>query len=266
MSSSSPPAGCGVGSCWASFGVTALPFSWGICGFLLRVLQLATLLGFHTLLPQVSWPPPIGVLHPWRVLQPFWLQFAGLLLRLCLVVGLEGSLLRHLVFSHVPCSSSGPAACAAFPAAGYLGVFLVTGCLSFCFPGDVGWASALPFFFCVRVLQLWWGLLGLTVRSPCCPSLTLGWVCFWPAVSQAFVGCEGGLGCPLWFVNLFLCVVLHLFWGWGGLVTGLWPLLRLLGFGLFWCLVAPSWRLSLWPHPLLLSPWISSLGVCSDLG
>ena len=60
--------------------------------------------------------------------------------------------------------------------------------------------------------------------------------------------------------------VLHLFWGWSGLVTGLWPLLRLLGFGLFWCSVAPSWRLSLWLHPLLLSPWISSLGVCSDLG
>ena len=38
-------------------------------------------------------------------------------------VGLDESLLRHLVFSHVPCSSSGPAACAAFPAAGYLGVF-----------------------------------------------------------------------------------------------------------------------------------------------
>ena len=38
-------------------------------------------------------------------------------------VGLEGSLLRHLVFSHVPCSSSGPAACAVFPAAGSLRVF-----------------------------------------------------------------------------------------------------------------------------------------------
>ena len=41
----------------------------------------------------------------------------------------------------------GPAACAAFPAAGFLGNFQVTGCLSFCFPDDVGWASALPFFF-----------------------------------------------------------------------------------------------------------------------
>ena len=53
----------------------------------------------------------------------------------------------------------------------------------FCFPGDVGWASALPFFFwaslallacwgswgfapCVRVLQLRCGLLGLQVGSP----------------------------------------------------------------------------------------------------
>ena len=43
------------------------------------------------------------------------------------------------------------------------------------------------------------------------------------------MGCEVGLGCPSWFVILFLCLlVLHLFWGWGGLVPGLWPLLRLL--------------------------------------
>ena len=167
-------------------------------------------------------------------------------------VGLEGSLLRHLVFSHVPCSSSGPAACAAFPAAGSLRVFRSPGvCPSASLVTYVGWASALPFFFwaspaplacwgswgfapCVRVLQLRWCLLGLTVRSPCYPSLTLGWVCFWPPVSPAFVGCEGGLGCHSWFVIFFLCLlVLHLFWGWGGLVTGLWPFLRLLGFGLF---------------------------------
>ena len=110
----------------------------------------------------------------------------------------------------------------------------------------MGWASALPFFFwaspaplacwgswgfapCVRVLQLRCCLLGLQMRSPCCPSLTLEWVCFWPTLSQVFVGCEGGLGCPSWSVILFVCLlVLHLFWGWGGLVTGLWPLLRLL--------------------------------------
>ena len=104
--------------------------------------------------------------------------------------------------------------------------FLVTGCLSFCFPGDVGWASALPFFFCaspaplacrgrlgsapcVKVLQLRWCLLGLTVWSPCCPSLTLGWVCFWPTVSQTFVGC------PSWFVILFLCLLSFTFSGVG---------------------------------------------------
>ena len=68
----------------------------------------------------------------------------------------------------------------------------------------MGWVSALPFFFfaspapldCrggrgyaprVRVLPLRFCLLSLKVKSPCCPSLTFGWVCFWPAVSQAFV-------------------------------------------------------------------------------
>ena len=34
----------------------------------------------------------------------------------------------------------------------------------------------------VTVMSPWFG-----VRSPCYPSLTLGWVCFWSAVSQAFV-------------------------------------------------------------------------------
>ena len=49
-------------------------------------------------------------------------------------------------------------------------------------------------------------------------------------VSPEFVGCEGGLGCPSWFIILFLCLlVLHLFLelGWF-LVTRWWPLLRLL--------------------------------------
>ena len=95
-----------------------------------------------------------------------------------------------------------------FPCCRFPWGFQVTGCLSFCFPGDVGWTSALPFFFyaspaplacrgsrgyapCVRVLPLRWCLLGLKVKSPCCPSLTLGWVCFWPAVSQAFVVSHG---------------------------------------------------------------------------
>ena len=112
----------------------------------------------------------------------------------------------------LPCAVLFLRACSVrcFPCCRFPWGFQVTGCLSFFFPGDVGWASALPFFFyaspsllacrgsrgyapCVRVLPLRWCLLGLKVKSPCCPSLTLGWVCFWPAVSQAFV-VRHGLG------------------------------------------------------------------------
>ena len=115
----------------------------------------------------------------------------------------------------LPCAVLFLRACSlrSFPSCRLPWGFPVTGCLSFCFPGDVGWASALPFFFCVRMLQLRWCLLGLTVRSPCCPSLTLGWVCFWPTVSQAFVGCKGSLGCPSWFVILLLCLLSFTFSG-----------------------------------------------------
>ena len=250
VSSSSPPAGGGVGSYWASCGVTALPFFLGH----LRFSAACHAAGYPSRVPHLAdsgWLPySCGGCLAWGwgcfgtdVLIPhlgFYLVTAQLPLLLltlwgsaplagasaCLspvcwsTLGVElvGSLLRHLVFSRMPCSSSGPAACAAFPAAGYLGVFPVSGCLSFSFPGGVGWASVLPFFFwaspallaywgrwgfapCVRVLQLRWCLLGLQVRSPCCPSFPLGWVCFWPAVSQAYVGCVGGLGCPSWFVD-----------------------------------------------------------------
>ena len=61
------------------------------------------------------------------------------------------------------------------------------------------------------------------------------------------------LGCPLWLVLLFMSLfVLHLLVGWGGLVTGLWPYLRLLCVGLFWGLGALFCHLSLWLHPLLM--------------
>ena len=63
------------------------------------------------------------------------------------------------------------------------------------------------------------GVVCLVCRwgSPAAFFITLEWGCFWPKVSQEFVGCEGGLGCPSWFVILFLCLlVLHLFWSWGG--------------------------------------------------
>ena len=70
----------------------------------------------------------------------------------------------------------------------------------------------------------------------CLVSLALGWVRFWPAVSTAPIRCGVcGLGCPSWLVLLLgSLLVLHLLLRWGGLVTGLWPLLLLLCVGLLW--------------------------------
>ena len=87
---------------------------------------------------------------------------------------------------------------------------------------------------CVRVLQLGVSALWATVSSPCLLSLTFVWVSFWTVVSTASVSYEVcSLGCPSWFVLLFMSLfVLHLLLGWGGLVTGLW----LLCVGLFWSL------------------------------
>ena len=120
----------------------------------------------------------------------------------------------------------GPAACAAYPAAGSLGEFPVTGCLSFCFPGDVGWASALPFFFCASPaptsLQ---GLAGFCtlcqgasvgvvsalwskVSSPCWLSLTLGWMSFWTTVSPVSAGCAVSVSTALRGSSTFSCLCL----------------------------------------------------------
>ena len=151
--------------------------------------------------------------------------------------------MHHLVFYLVLCSSSGACdwshfPCRSLPLGGF-SVFSVTGCLTYCHSCGVGWAATLPFFFCaspapaglrgfagfcalcpgapVGVVSALW----MPVSSPCWLSLTLGWVCFWAAVST--VGCKVcGLGCPSWFVLTFLSLfVLHLLLGWGGLVSGL---------------------------------------------
>ena len=352
VSSSSPPAGCGVGSCWAflcdcsAFFLGHLRFS-AAChaaGYPSRVPHLADsgwlnyscsgrllwgwwclgtgVLIHHLVFYLVPVQLPLPLL-PLRDSAPFLapVRWSTTVVEPCCWV--SGVWIHHLVFYHLllltlsgcgnlsgssllvySCGGAlllgwrclycvtwfstmcralplGPAACVSSPAVGSLGDFQVAGCLSFCFPSDAGWASALPFFFCASASAGLRGLAGFctlcqgapvgvvsalrsTVSSPCWLSLTLGWVSFWTAVSPVSVGCEVcGLDCPSWFVHLFMSLfVLHLLWGWGGLVTGLWPLLRLLGFGLFWCSVVPSWRLSLWPHPLLFSPRISSLGVC----
>ena len=83
----------------------------------------------------------------------------------------------------------------------------------------------------------------------CLVYLALRWVRFWPAVSMAPVRCGvGSLGCPSWLVPLLRSLlVLHLFLRWGGLVTGLWPLLLLLCVGLLWglcCAVLSPWALA----------------------
>ena len=162
-------------------------------------------------------------------------------------------MLRHLVFYHVLCSSSGAGSLRSLPCSRFPWGFQVTGCLSFCFPGDVGWASALPFFFCASPAPT--GLQGLagfctlcqgapvgvvsalwsTVSSPCWLSLNLGWVSFWTAVSPVSVGCEVcGLDCPSWFVHhVSVCPSPSLGLGWLGhrsvtppAASGFWTLLE----------------------------------------
>ena len=85
-------------------------------------------------------------------------------------VGLEGSLLRHLVFSHVPCSSSGPAACAVFPAAGSLRVFWSLGvCPSASLVTWVGLSPSLLLWASPAPLACWgsWGLHPVSGCSSC---------------------------------------------------------------------------------------------------
>ena len=192
--SSSPPAGCGVGSCCTSSGVAAVPFP-GAPAVFCSV--------------SCSWLPFSGS-------APIWLQLAGLLLQWTFIVGLAVSwyttwfstLCQHCLplagsatflapvcwsppavepccwvggvfvvsLGFLPCAVlflRGPAACTAYPTAGSLGDFQVTGCLSFCFPGDVGWASALPYFFVLLLLRL--ACRGLLGSAPCVKVLQLGW-------------------------------------------------------------------------------------------
>ena len=80
---------------------------------------------------------------------------------------------------------------------------------------------------------------------------------FWPTVSKVPVRCEVcSLGCPSRLFLLFLSLfVLHLLLWWGGLVTGLWPLLLLVCVGLLWglcCAVLSPWPIVA-PSPSVVS-------------
>ena len=160
------------------------------------------------------------------------------------MVGLEGYLLRHLVFSHVPCSSSGPAACAAFPAAGYLGVFRSPGVRPSASLVTLVGLQPFPSFSVLLLLRL---LAGVSwVMHPDTVAVVSAWVdgavtlLPFPYLRVGVLLAYGVSGvCGLRWRSRLPFVVRHPFpvsvgpspfWGWGGLVTGLWPLL---GFGLF---------------------------------
>ena len=147
----------------------------------------------------------------------------------CAVLFLRGLQLAQLTLLQVP-----------------LGIFRSPG-------GDVGWASALPFFFCASPAPT--GLQGLAgfctlcqgapvgvvsaLSSPCWLSLTLGWVSFWSAVSPVSVAAEFAVSTALHGSSTFSC----LWWSftfsgvgvaWSQVCDASW------GLGLFWSSVAAS--------------------------
>ena len=146
---------------------------------------------------------PFGVLPPYRVDWHVCLQLADLLL---------GLAWRGLAAS----SSSGSAAYAVFPGGLFAGLILLRllvglcGLCTLCQGAPVAVLSA-GFAGGVRLLHFLSLRVGVLLAE----------------VSPEFVGCEGGFGCPSWFVILFLCLlILHHFLelGWF-LVTVWWPLL-----------------------------------------
>ena len=102
--------------------------SWGACGFRRRILPQVTLRGFRNLSGSSCLSCSCGgaLLLGWR------------------------SLVRRLVFCLCHALPPGPAVCAAYPTAGCpwgFSDFSVTGCLTYCWPGGVGWATSLPLYF-----------------------------------------------------------------------------------------------------------------------
>ena len=148
---------------------------------------------------------------PFEVLPPY--EWIGMCLQLAdLLLGLAW---RGLAAS----SSSGPAAYAVLPWGWFAGLILLRLLAGLC--GLCTLCQGAP----VAVLSA-----GFAGGVPLLPFLSLRVGVLLAEVSPEFVGCEGGFGCPSWFVILFLCLlILHHFLelGWF-LVTVWWPLLRLL--------------------------------------
>ena len=130
MSSFSPPAWCGVGYCCASSGVASVPLPGApavFCGLSCRWLPLA---GSATFLAPVSWPTPAVETCCW-VGGVFGAPLGFLP---CAVLFLRG-----LRFAQLPLPQ--------LTLRGF-SAFSVTGCLTYCYSGGVGWVATLPLFLC----------------------------------------------------------------------------------------------------------------------
>ena len=210
--------------------------------FPLRVMQLAALLRFPCWLTPVGCSTPAvtvshgvgGCLVTVVLFPPLFFFFVPTQLPLPLLP-LRGSVPLP---SGLACLSP---ACWSTPRVGLEGsgcVLFLRACSVSCFPW--GWFAGLI------LLRLLAGLCGLCTLCqgapvavlyagfaggvPLLPFLSLRVGVLLAEVSPEFVGCDSGLGCPSWFVILFLCLlILHHFLelGWF-LVTVWWPLPRLL--------------------------------------
>ena len=147
---------------WLTYSFSGrLAWSWGCLGADVLIPHLV----FYLVPAQLPLP-----LLPLRGSAPLAGASACLDSSLLVYSWLEGSLLRHLVFSHVPCSSSGPAACA-----GSLGVFRSPGvCPS---ASLVTWVGLQPFpsFSVLLLLRLLAGVGG--VMHPVSGCCSCGGVC-----------------------------------------------------------------------------------------
>ena len=116
--------------------------------------------------------------YPLRVPQSFWLQLAGLLLQWRLVVGLAVSMVHHLVFYLVKGAVLflWGLRFAQLPlpqlTLGGFSAFSVTGCLTYCYSGGVGWAATLPLYFCASPAPA--GLQGLAGFCTLCQGAPVG--------------------------------------------------------------------------------------------
>ena len=107
---------------------------------------------------------------PSLVPQPFWLQLAGLLLQWSLVVGLAVSLVNRLV-STCTVLFLRVLRFAQLTLGGF-SAFSVTGCLTYCYSGGVGWAATLPLYFCVSPAPA--GLQGFAGFCTLCQGAPVG--------------------------------------------------------------------------------------------